>query len=172
MAPQNPDITYELDLSIQDPAWEDLPGIEDLVAHAVEASLKTAILPRKIEGRPLEISLVLANDDLVQVLNNDYRGKDKPTNVLTFAALDDEDMPDIKEEAFGLGDVILAYQTVEREAADQGKFIQDHTAHLVVHGILHLLGYDHETEDEANVMESTEIRILETLGIQNPYTEV
>ncbi len=170
--PQNPDIPHEIDLSVQDPAWDELTDMEELAVNAARATLNMALLPRICERRPLELSLVLANDDLVQILNREYRGQDKSTNVLSFASLDEDDAPDPGEDLLNLGDVILAYQTVEKEAADQDKFIQDHAVHLVVHGVLHLLGYDHENEDDANVMESTEIRILEKLGIQNPYTEV
>lgn len=169
---ENQDNDHEIDLSIQDPAWEELSGMAALALSAAETTLRMAVLPRKCEGRCLELSLVLANDDLIRVLNHEYRGKDSPTNVLSFAALDEETMPEIEDGPLSLGDVILAYQTIEREAAEQDKFIQDHAAHMIVHGVLHLLGYDHEEDNEANVMESTEIRILEKLGIQNPYTEV
>ncbi len=165
-------LEHDIDLAIQDPSWEELTGIEDLLLTAAKTTLMMAVLPRKCEDRPLEISLVLANDDLVRILNNEYRGKDKPTNVLSFAAMDENNMPDIQDGPLNIGDVILSYQTVEKEASEQDKFIQDHAAHMIVHGVLHLLGYDHEKDDDANVMESTEIRILEKLGIQNPYTEL
>ena len=112
---------------------------------------------------------MLANDDLMQILNREYREKDKPTNVLTFANLDSEDIE--PEGLLNLGDVILSYDTIHRETQEQGKFLLDHIRHLTVHGVLHLLGYDHRDEDEANDMETLEIRILETLGVQNPYTE-
>jgi probable rRNA maturation factor len=105
-----------------------------------------------------EISIVLADDDFVQNLNKQYRGKNKPTNVLSFP---NEDEP--------LGDVILAFETVAREAEEQGKTFRDHAAHLIVHGILHLMGYDHEDEGEADKMEAREAKILKKLGIANPY---
>jgi len=107
---------------------------------------------------------------LIQVLNREYRDKDAPTNVLTFASLDSND-PIPVNAPYPLGDVILAFQTIDREAREQGKFFKDHFLHMVVHGTLHLLGYDHITEDEANIMESLEIRILEKMNIQNPYME-
>jgi probable rRNA maturation factor len=159
----------EIEISVQDPEWEKLDGIYNIVKLAAKTALNNAILPKECQDRDLEISLVLANDDLVHVLNNTYRDKDKPTNVLTFATLDEEEIP--HEGVLNLGDVILSIQTIEREAQEQGKFLLDHIKHLIVHGVLHLLGYDHQSEDDANDMETLEIRILEQMGVQNPYTE-
>lgn len=160
----------EIDISVQDPEWEKLGDIEIIVREAAFTALVSAIMPKFAYGRALEVSIALANDDLVQVLNREYRDKDKPTNVLTFATLDSEEPP--SEGVLNLGDVILSYQTIEQEAQEQGKYIIEHLKHLIVHGALHLLGYDHETEDEATDMETLEIRILEKLGVQNPYTEI
>ncbi|MCI5059456.1 MAG: rRNA maturation RNase YbeY [Alphaproteobacteria bacterium] len=163
-------IPPEIEVSVQDPAWEELDNIHDLVQLAATKTLSNAILPKIAVDRKLEASVVLANDDLVQVLNREYNEKDKPTNVLTFASLDDaQGIPE--EGNLHLGDVILAFQTIEREAQEQGKFPLDHVKHLVVHGALHLLGYDHQTDEQATDMETLEIRILEQLGVQNPYTE-
>ncbi len=159
-----------IDISVQEPEWEVLKDIEAIIKLTVNKVMDHAILPNAVLNRDLEISMVLANDDLVQILNSEYREKDSPTNVLTFASLDDENIPDTG--LLHLGDVILSYQTIEREAREQGKFLLDHIKHLTVHGVLHLLGYDHEDEDEANDMETLEIRILENIGVQNPYTEV
>lgn len=158
-----------VDISVQDPAWETLGAIDDIILLIAQTTLKYAIMPKAVMGRDLEISIVLANDDLVQVLNREYREKDKPTNVLTFATLDSEEPA--TEGPLNLGDVVLSYQTIERECQEQGKFILDHVKHLTVHGVLHLLGYDHRDDDEATDMETLEIRILERLGVQNPYTE-
>ena len=159
-----------IDISVQDPAWEDMGEVENIVFKAAKTALTSAIMPKFAYGRALEVSIVLANDDLVQVLNREYRNKDKPTNVLTFAALDAEE-PET-DGVLNLGDVIMAFQTLQRESQEQGKFLLDHVRHMTVHGVLHLLGYDHETDDEATDMETLEIRILEKLGVQNPYTEV
>ncbi len=159
-----------IDIAFQDPDWEEMDAIEPLINTAVETTISMANLPHLAKDRPLELCIVLANDDLVHTLNREYRGKDKPTNVLTFATLDDEDMPDMGG-LLGLGDVILALETIRREAREQNKPFTEHLTHLCVHGTLHLLGYDHIDEDEATEMETLEIRILSRLGIQNPYTE-
>lgn len=111
-----------------------------------------------------ELSIVLLDDAEQQVLNRDWRQIDKPTNVLSFPQI----------EPFGpvmgiLGDITLARETLEREAADLGKSFTDHFTHLVVHGFLHILGYDHIDDDEALVMEGLETQILASLGIDDPY---
>ena len=108
-----------------------------------------------------EISLVLANDQKVQSLNHEFRHKNKPTNVLSFPS----------DEADELGDIILAHETIVREAEEKGISLLDHTLHLIVHGFLHLLGYVHEEENEALHMEAVEIKILKTLNISNPYED-
>lgn len=166
------EINHEIDIAVQDPIWESLGDIDTLIYQAVEKALSSAIMPKFAFGKALEVSVVLANDDLVQVLNREYREKDKPTNVLTFASMDSDDFEEIMlMEPLNIGDVILSYQTIERECQEQGKFLLDHINHLVVHGTLHLLGYDHINDDEATDMETLEIRILEQLGVQNPYTD-
>lgn len=123
-------------------------------SRSIKLWCKTAI-GNKAVG---EVSVVLANDALVRDLNRTYRGKDKPTNVLSFLGGKGE-----------IGDIIMACETVAAEAKAQGKTFRQHAAHLVVHGCLHLLNYDHETETEAQKMESEEIKILEHLGYANPY---
>jgi len=158
-----------IEISVQDPEWENMGDIHEIIKVTARTALNSALMPKACQDRELEVSIVLANDDLVQILNREYREKDTPTNVLTFATLDEEEIP--HEGTLNLGDVILSYQTLEREAQEQGKFPIDHIRHLTVHGVLHLLGYDHQDDDEANDMETLEIRILEQLGVQNPYTE-
>ena len=120
------------------------------------------------EHRPeAEISLRLVDEDESQALNGQYRGKDKPTNVLSFPA-------DIPPE-LGLpllGDLVICAQVVAQEAEQQHKALADHWAHMVVHGTLHLLGYDHIEDDEAEIMENLETRILAQLGIEDPYTPI
>jgi probable rRNA maturation factor len=113
-----------------------------------------------------ELSIVLTDDTEQQDLNRDWRGKDAPTNVLSFPQI----------EPFSpviglLGDIVLAHETLEREAADLDKPLEHHFTHLVVHGFLHILGYDHLTEDEALVMEGLETQILAGLGVPDPYAD-
>ncbi len=129
-------------------AWEKaLPNAKELTQEALNF----------VEG---ELSLVLADDAFIQNLNHQFRGKDKPTNVLSFES-DDEDGY--------LGDIIIALETIQREAEEQGKSLSDHFSHLVIHGCLHLMGYDHEKEEEAQEMEAREIELLAKLNIANPY---
>lgn len=130
-------------------AW---PALAKDIRKAVKATLAA-------ENARGEVAVVLSDDAAVRVLNREYRGKDKPTNVLSFEA----------GEAGMLGDIILAYETVAQEAEVQDKSLRNHTLHLVVHGVLHLLGHDHEIPREAKAMEKQEIAILATLGIANPY---
>nr|WP_307725141.1 rRNA maturation RNase YbeY [Pararhodospirillum oryzae] len=121
-------------------------------------------------GTMLDISLVLADDARVRALNATYRGKDAPTNVLSFAALDEADAPPPPPGApLLLGDVILARETVVREAGEGDLAVADHVFHLVVHGVLHLLGYTHDTDEEAREMEGLETAILEAHGLRDPY---
>lgn len=133
-----------------------LPLASRLVKRAAEAALAA-------EGEEGEIAFLLTDDARMQALNRDHRGKDAPTNVLSFPAAG----PD---EAF-LGDIALGLETLEREAGEQGKSLEDHLTHLVVHGVLHLLGYDHMEADEAEAMEGLETRILTGLGVSDPYGE-
>lgn len=132
--------------------WDDLPEIEPVLM----ASLREAGFVYDVGT---EVSVVLTDDAHIQILNRDYRGKDKPTNVLSFP----------QEERSMLGDIILSIDTLKKESDEQGKPLLAHVSHMLVHGCLHLLGYDHESEDEAQEMEALEIRILDGLGIKNPY---
>ena len=117
------------------------------------------------QGIHAEVSILLTDDAAVQVLNRDWRGVDKPTNVLSFPA---EGISPPGAPAL-LGDVALAFETVAREAAAQGKPIEHHTRHLLVHGVLHLLGYDHVREEDAERMEERERKILARFGVSDPY---
>ncbi len=114
-----------------------------------------------------ELAIVLADDSAIRALNREWRGMDKPTNVLSFpfpAA-----GPGHEDEAPHLGDIVIAYETTAREAAAEGKPFADHLAHLTIHGFLHLLGYDHETDRDADAMERLESSILSRLGVPDPY---
>jgi probable rRNA maturation factor len=114
-------------------------------------------------GGVVMISVLLTHDAEMQGLNHHYRGKDKPTNVLSFATVSPEMMPQLlvsKSQPIVLGDIIIAYETVAREAVELSKSFKDHFNHMLVHGSLHLLGYDHETDEQAEIMEPLEAKIL------------
>jgi probable rRNA maturation factor len=156
-----PPLSLDIDVVRDGGDWETVAGAETLVRTA--AAALAAELPL---GRS-EACIALSNDAQIAELNGSYRGKPAPTNVLSFPAgfsipIDDDD------PRF-LGDVVLALETLQREAAELGLPIEHHMQHLVVHGLLHLLGYDHGTDQEAQAMESLEVRILQRLGITDPY---
>lgn len=150
-----------IDIDIVEPSWGDVAGIVNRSAAATLDHLG-------VDGSNIELAIRMSNDEEVQRLNNEYRGNNKPTNVLSFEA----DVPDQKlPEQYPrlLGDVILAYETVREEAVNQEKSLENHLSHLIVHGVLHLVGYDHQDQTSAQSMETLEISILEGLGIANPY---
>ncbi len=160
-----------LELNLADPRWQEaLPDVEAICHRAAQAAVREGM--DGWDGPPaerLEISMVLSSDAEVQVLNRNYRGLDKPTNVLSFAALDDDEAPLPDDGPVLLGDVIIAYETTAAEARMEEKSLENHLSHLVVHGILHLMGFDHEEDDEAEAMEAAECRVLAGLGIASPY---
>lgn len=142
-----------IEIEVEAEAWTGaLPGAEAVVERAVQAALGT------VEG---DIVVLLTDDDAVRELNGRFRDKDRPTNVLSFPA---------PENAFPhLGDIVLAYGVCATEAEAQGKTLADHLSHLVVHGVLHLLGRDHEDDAEAEEMEAEEREILAQIGVADPY---
>lgn len=169
-------IGVAVEVSILDTAWLDnLPESANMARRAALAALSGATRLKDFEGA-MEVSLVLTDDAQVRALNLQFRGQDKATNVLSFAALDAAD--DVLQplgstgEPLLLGDVLLASGVVVREAIEQGKSLGDHLSHLVVHGVLHLLGYDHEKDDQATEMENLEVNCLAGLGIADPYRGV
>jgi len=141
-----------IEVIVEADAWSALPDAEALVEGAASAALNGLG-----DG---EIAISLSDDAAVRDLNVRFRGKDSATNVLSFPATESDDR---------LGDIILAFETCAREAQEQGKSLADHVRHLTAHGVLHLLGYDHESEDEAQSMESLERAILAGLGVADPY---
>jgi probable rRNA maturation factor len=161
----------EIAVDVAYDAWtKKVSGVEERCSHVAAIALGAAAASVDLPADRLEVSILLTDDAQVQELNAEYRQQDKPTNVLSFAALD-EDSPIPPDGPILLGDVIVAYQTTEREAAEEGKKFEDHLSHLVVHGVLHLLGYDHLMDDEAEEMESLERSILAALGVPDPYKD-
>jgi probable rRNA maturation factor len=148
----------EIDILVEAPGWERLSGLEASVTRAAQAALAAGGL------RHGGVSILLTDDAAVRKLNAEFRGKDKPTNVLSFPA---PAMPGDPEPS--LGDIALAFETCASEAQAEDKRLEDHLSHLVIHGVLHLLGRDHEDEAEAEAMEAEETTILATLGIADPY---
>jgi len=157
---------YTIEVSAPCPLWaRDCAAAETLAAEAARLALLRAEAPSAAV-----VDITLTDDDEQRELNRIWRGKDAPTNVLSFSAAD-PDVPLPPGAPLLLGDVVLAFETVRREAAEQDKTLDDHLRHLVVHGVLHLLGYDHENATEAAIMEAREIAILRELGVSNPYRD-
>jgi probable rRNA maturation factor len=159
-----------VDVLIESEAWQMLPDAEDLARHAIAAAAASSAALRRRNG---ELSVLLCDDETIAGLNGRWRGQEKPTNVLSFPAL-----PLHGAELSGqvplsdqvpLGDIAIACETLVREAGESGKTVSAHFSHLVVHGFLHLVGYDHETDDEAERMERLERDILAQIGVADPY---
>ena len=149
-----------IEVEVEDVAWTDaLAEVVQIVERAAEAALTSQPNERVKWG----VTVLLTDDAAVRDLNARFRGKDVPTNVLSF--------PAPETAAPHLGDIALAYGVCAREAEAQGKPLQHHLMHLTAHGVLHLLGYDHETDAEAEEMEGMERAILATLGVSDPYAE-
>ncbi|MEZ5810451.1 MAG: rRNA maturation RNase YbeY [Rhizobiaceae bacterium] len=149
----------DIQLSVTADGWPDAASLERLAAVAVAATF--AELEIQADGRK-ELSILFADDEAIRQVNERWRGIDKPTNVLSFPAAGGPLAP-------VLGDIALAFETVSREAGLEGKPFDHHLNHLIVHGLLHILGYDHRSDEEADEMEAIEIRILERLAIPDPY---
>ncbi len=149
-----------VDVLIGSILWDGLPGADRIIRHAIE---QTSIAEVTRHHGGAELSILLCDDAAISALNFRWRGQDRATNVLSFPA------PPRTGQPAPLGDIAIAYETVVREAAEQDKPIADHLAHLTVHGFLHLLGYDHENDGEADRMERLEREILARIGIPDPY---
>lgn len=157
MTPVSHDAAAMIDLIIEDEAWETAsPGLDALARACQTAAVR---LEPRLDG---EIALLATSDEAMRALNSRFRGKDAPTNVLSFPS----DGP-----AGFLGDIALARETCTREAADKGIALSDHAAHLIVHGMLHLIGYDHQEPGEADKMERRETEILASMRIADPYAD-
>jgi probable rRNA maturation factor len=155
-------------LEIEDPRWsEHLPDAPTLIETAVSLALAGV----DAGGRPIEVGVRLVDDGTIQALNRDWRGKDKPTNALSFPMGDpgpviDADFPWL------IGDIVMSYDTMLAESERDGKPMAHHVAHLAVHAALHLIGHDHEDEAEAEAMEGLEVALLAGLGIPDPYADL
>jgi probable rRNA maturation factor len=163
-------MTLEIALD-SDEEWDSSRSWEQLARTAAQAAIAESAFPQLADERPVEISVTLTGDEQVRALNAQWRGKDKPTNVLSFPMADERDLSraNLAEAELLLGDIILARGVCAAEAAEKGVSVEDHAAHLLVHGTLHLLGYDHHDERDAEDMEAREVRALARLGLANPY---
>jgi len=160
VADGDPPISSVIDVVHDGGDWEAVAGADELVRVAARAVTQDLALEN------IEVCVALSSDEQVAELNGSYRGKPTPTNVLSFPAVP---MLPMEGDARFLGDIALALETLQREADDMGVPVAHHLQHLVVHGFLHLLGYDHLTDTEAEEMEALEVRILSRLGIPDPY---
>lgn len=161
---EQPICPVHIDVMVEAGDWDSEDVLEAIAEKAIAASFQIS----NLETIPnTEVSLVFTDDAHIQELNKTWRAKDKPTNVLSFPGDDSEEPP------FGpmLGDIIIAKQTVSREADELGIPFENHLIHLIVHGTLHLFGYDHQIEEEAEEMEDEERKILASLQIPDPYKD-
>jgi probable rRNA maturation factor len=158
----------DIQLAVEAGRWPSEDELQSFSARVLEkaAGFLAAEVKQPFPETAIEISLVFTSDEDIKAINAEWRGQDKPTNVLSFPAFPLE--PGGKPGPM-LGDIILAEETLRREALDLGKPFEDHLTHLLVHGFLHLFGYDHMDDEEAAVMEGLEIRILAELGLDDPY---
>lgn len=152
--------------------WDEYPEINsELFAKVAEQAV--SYRPKIAQTKQIELSILLTEDEEMRRLNLDFRRKDKPTNVLSFPDLEKENYEKIEfklnENYIYLGDVAFGYDIIRKEASEKSIDFKNHFIHLCTHGILHLIGFDHENEDEATIMEEIEIKILKTFGIKSPY---
>lgn len=152
----------KIELSIEHDAWNAVDGLEDLARSVIAACVTEAA--RAVPKR-FEVSLLLCDDAAIRALNKTWRNKDTATNVLSFPI----PRGNLKAQSVMLGDIVIAYGTTAAEAARDGKTLRGHTAHLIAHGFLHLVGYDHLNDTEAEVMEGAERCVLQSLGIADPF---
>ena len=155
--------------------WPDTLDWEARAGEAAAAALALTPYASLTDAAPLvEIAIRLTDDAEVQALNRDFRGKDKPTNVLSFPQVQDDLLESLANSDDGeilLGDIVLARETCMREAEEKGVSVVDHATHLIIHGTLHLVGYDHMDDASATAMEALEVKALASLGIANPYAD-
>jgi len=150
------------DVLIAADCWQAQLDAEEVVQRAIAAATSFVELP----ANETEVAVMLTDDARIRELNKEWRGQDKPTNVLSFPAAPP---PGVASAPLMLGDIAIAFETTRSEAETEGKPFQNHLSHLAIHGFLHLLGYDHLDDDEAEEMEALEREILASLGIADPY---
>ncbi|WP_422364397.1 rRNA maturation RNase YbeY [Pyruvatibacter mobilis] len=165
------DVSLHIEFRCEDDSWQAVPDAETLIRQALGLAWSGGAGGAGHTGgaRLAEVSVLLAGDTTLQALNREWRGKDRPTNVLSFPG---PDMPVPSEDGTlvcHLGDLAMSYQTLAREADKEDKPLAHHLQHLAVHGMLHLQGHDHQTEEEAEEMEALERTLLARLGIPDPY---
>jgi len=149
----------QIDVQTKSPLWKAQPLAEQIVRDAVAAAASA------LSTGDGEVSIVLTDDSAIASLNRDWRGIDKPTNVLSFPASGHK----ASEGVRFLGDIVIAYETLVRECDDEGRIFLHHLAHLTVHGFLHLIGYDHQTDTQAEEMEGLESKIMTRMNMPDPY---
>ncbi len=149
-------------IAVEDSGWDQIPTLEELTHKAADAAAARV----DAADQHLETAFLFTDDATVATLNGTWRGKPHATNVLSFPA---KNVKPPEGEPRPLGDIVLASGVVSREAAEQGKTLPHHATHLIVHGLLHLLGYDHETDKEAAAMQNLETQIVKGLGYPDPY---
>jgi len=147
--------------------WQDAPDAEAVIQRAIAAASQNV----DADVGDAELAIMLTDDSGIRTLNSNWRGIDKPTNVLSFPALQPVAPRKPGDAPRMLGDIAIAYETVRREADDEGKPFDHHLSHLAVHGFLHLVGFDHENDGDAEAMEALETEILAQLGISDPYAD-
>lgn len=150
----------QLDVLLEDGDWSAFAPVEQALGAVADA------VARRLDLDACEAAIALSSDERVRALNRAYRSKDRPTNVLSFPAAEQGQPPGSRRH---LGDIVLAAETVAKEAAAEGKPPRHHLQHLALHGLLHLIGYEHESEQQAREMESLEVEILAQIGIPDPY---
>ncbi len=164
---EDPEPALAVDILIESEAWRMLPEAEDIVRRAIAFAATCPHPTLRGHHRNAELSVLLCDDETIARLNGQWRGQQKPTNVLSFPAQPLQSA--VPDEKIPLGDIAIAYETLAREAEENGKSVSEHLSHLVVHGFLHLLGYDHHMDDEAERMERLERDILARIGVADPY---
>lgn len=159
---------FDIEITCDNDKWyEILPDVEEVITHSCINAVKASSIDSLTDL--IEVSVLLSGDSFIKQLNSQFREKNRPTNVLSFPG------QEYKAGEYGatpyvmLGDIALALETIQKEAEEETKSFHDHLCHLVIHGTLHLLGYDHEKKKDAELMEGLEVKILKDMGISDPY---